>query len=170
MMIHDITEKAGAYRNRKRVGRGIGSGSGKTCGRGHNGAGSRSGASSPAYREGGQMPFFRRMAKRGFTNAPFKTRYTIVNLSAIEKRFEDGETVTPETLVKAGLIRSTKLPVKVLGDGEITKKLQVTAAKFTASASEKISKAGGSATVQEHRSRGKVSDSVPEVTEANAQD
>lgn len=168
MMIHEITEKAGAYRNRKRVGRGIGSGHGKTSGRGHNGAGSRSGAKRPPTREGGQLPFFRRMAKRGFTNAPFMKQFAIVNLSALEARFEDGESVTPETLVKVGLIRNTKLPVKVLGDGELTKKLQVTASKFTASAAGKIEKAGGSVTVALHRSRGKVEGEVPQVTESGA--
>ncbi|QDU71758.1 50S ribosomal protein L15 [Mucisphaera calidilacus] len=168
MMIHEITEKAGAYRNRKRLGRGVGSGHGKTAGRGHNGAGSRSGFRRPPTREGGQMPFFRRMAKRGFTNAAFKKYFAIVNLSALEARFEDGESVTPESLVKVGLIRNTKLPVKILGDGDLTKKLVVTAAKFTAAAAGKIEKAGGSVTVVAPQAKVKVSGEVPEVTEAGA--
>ena len=151
MMIHEITEIVGPHKARKRIGRGIGSGHGKTSGRGHNGAGSRSGFSSPAHREGGQLPFFRRMAKRGFTNAPFRKHFATVNLRSIDARFEDGEAVSPETLVKVGLIRNTKLPVKILADGEITKKLNVTAAKFTQAASDKITKAGGSITVDTGR-------------------
>lgn len=149
MMIHEITEKVGAHKKRKRVGRGIGSGHGKTAGRGHNGAGSRSGATGSirAGREGGQMPLFRRVAKRGFSNANFKTLYSVVNIHAIDSRFEDGAEVNPDMLVKVGLIRDTKLPVKVLGTGETTKKLQVTAAAFSSSAQEKITKAGGSVNV-----------------------
>ena len=149
MMIHEITEKVGAHKKRKRVGRGIGSGHGKTAGRGHKGAGSRSGATGSirAGREGGQMPLFRRVAKRGFSNANFKTHYAVVNIHAIDSRFEDGAEVNPDMLVKVGLIRDTKLPVKVLGTGETTKKLQVTAASFSSSAQEKITKAGGSVNV-----------------------
>ena len=149
MMIHEITAKVGSHKKAKRVGRGIGSGSGKTCGRGHNGAGSRSGwtGSIRASREGGQMPLFRRMAKRGFSNAQFMKHFAVVNLKAIESRFDNGAEVNPEMLVKAGLIKNTKLPVKVLGEGEITKKLSVTAAAFSKAATEKIAKAGGSATV-----------------------
>jgi large subunit ribosomal protein L15 len=93
------------------------------------------------------MPWFRRLPKRGFTNAMFRTDYAVVNLSAIDARFDDGAEVNPAMLVKAGLLRSTRDPVKVLGRGETTKKLKVTAAAFSASAKEKIEKAGGSVTV-----------------------
>lgn len=151
MMIHEITEKVGAHKKRKRVGRGVGSGHGKTAGRGHKGAGSRSGfgGSVRASREGGQMPLFRRFPKRGFTNARFRTTYAIVNLKAIDARFDDGAEVNPEMLVKVGLIRDASLPVKVLAEGEIKKKLTVSAAKFSAAAKQKIEKAGGAATVIE---------------------
>lgn len=147
MMIHDVTEKAGKYKKRKRVGRGPGSGRGKTCGRGHKGAGSRSGFSHRGSFEGGQMPLFRRVPKRGFSNVQFRTEYAIINVKALDARFNDGDEVTADTLVQAGLIRSTKLPVKVLGEGDTSKKLKVTAAKFSAAAREKIEKAGGSVTV-----------------------
>lgn len=149
MMIHELTPKAGRYKRKKRLGRGIGSGHGKTSGRGTKGAGSRSGWSGSirASREGGQTPFFTRFAKRGFNNANFTTRYAIVNVRDLDKLFSDGAEVNPEMLVKVGLIRNTKLPVKILGTGETGKKLSVTAAAFTATAKEKIEKAGGSATV-----------------------
>ncbi len=149
MMIHEITEKVGKHKKRKRVGRGPGSGSGKTCGRGHNGAGSRSGATGSirASREGGQNPLFRRVAKRGFSNVLFKKQFAVVNISALDARFDDGAEVNAQMLVKVGLIRDAKLPVKVLGKGEISKKLSVTAASFSKSAEEKINKAGGSATI-----------------------
>lgn len=147
MMIHEVTPKAGRYRKRKRVGRGIGSGHGKTCGRGTKGAGSRSGYSMRPTREGGQTPFFRRLPKRGFSNFKFRTAYAVVNVQALEARFEDGAEVNAEMLVKAGLIPNTKLPVKILGTGAISKRLSVTAAAFSQSASEKIAAAGGTATV-----------------------
>ncbi|HEX7009928.1 MAG TPA: 50S ribosomal protein L15 [Phycisphaeraceae bacterium] len=149
MMIHEITPKAGAYKKAKRLGRGIASGHGKTCGRGAKGAGSRSGwtGSIRASREGGQMPLFRRIPKRGFSNFKFRTEYAVVNLRALDARFQDGAQVSPDLLVKAGLIPDTRLPVKILGDGQITKKLQVTAAAFSKTAREKIEQAGGTATV-----------------------
>jgi len=149
MMIHEVTEKVGKHKKRKRVGRGVGSGRGKTCGRGHNGAGSRSGATGSirASREGGQTPLFRRVAKRGFSNVLFKKHFAIVNVAALDARFDDGAEVNAQMLVKAGLIRDDKLPVKVLGQGETKKKFSVTAASFSKSAQEKITQAGGSATV-----------------------
>lgn len=149
MMIHEITPLAGAHKKRKRIGRGIGSGHGKTSGRGHKGAGSRSGASGSirSSREGGQIPFFRRVAKRGFSNVNFATEYAVVNVRALEARFDDGAEVNPEMLAKVGLIRDTSLPVKVLGNGDVKKKLQVTAASFSQAAQDKITKAGGSVTV-----------------------
>ena len=147
MMIHEVTEKAGRYKRAKRVGRGIGSGKGKTCGRGHKGAGSRSGAtgSIKSWREGGQIPFFARFPRRGFSNALFSKQFHIVNLDDLEARFDADQQVTPELMAKTGIIRNTKLPVKVLGHGKLTKSLKVTAAKFSKSASEAIGKAGGEA-------------------------
>ena len=146
MMIHEITSKVGRYKGRKRVGRGTGSGMGKTCGRGHKGAGSRSGSKRRAYFEGGQMTWVRRMPKRGFTNSQFRTDYHVVNLKTLEDRCEDGATVTAETLAKAGIIRDTKKPLKILGEGELTKRLDVTATKLSKSASAKIAAAGGNVT------------------------
>ncbi len=147
MMIHDITKQVGPHKKRKRVGRGMGSGRGKTCGRGHNGAGSRagSGGSIRAGREGGQMPLFRRFPKRGFSNALFRKHYHAINVKALEARFESGADVTPDTLVSVGLIPNTKLPVKVLGEGELSKKLNITVAAYSASAKQKIADAGGTA-------------------------
>ncbi len=147
MMIHEITKEAGAHKRRKRVGRGIGSGHGKTCGRGHKGAGSRSGHSHRANFEGGQMQFFRRIPKRGFSNANFRKVFAVINIKALENRFDDGAEVNADMLVKVGLIPDTKTPVKILGEGDISKKLVVTAAAFSKGAIEKLEKAGGSATV-----------------------
>ena len=145
MMIHDITVLVGKHKKKKRIGRGIGSGHGKTSGRGHKGAGSRSGwggSIAPGY-EGGQMPLFRRIPKRGFSNARFKKVFAVVNLRSIEARFENGAQVNPETLKKAGLIPSVLTPVKILGEGDLTKKFNVTAAAFSQAAGDKIAKAGG---------------------------
>jgi len=150
MMIHDITALAGKYKSRKRIGRGRGSGHGKTSGRGHNGAGSRAGYSRKAAFECGQMPFFRRMPKRGFNNANFTTNFWIANLRDIVAHpdFEKGGDVSAESLAAAGLIRDTSRPLKVLGDlGEaesLAVKLKVTAARVTGSARAHIEKAGGS--------------------------
>lgn len=132
----------GATRERKRVGRGPGSGNGKTAGRGHKGAQSRSGYSYKRGFEGGQMPLHRRLPKRGFTNA-FRTEYAVVNLDQLEERFEAGATVTPDTLREAGLVRSRKAPIKVLARGEVTKALTVHAHKFSGKAAEKLAASGG---------------------------
>ena len=145
MMIHEITEQAGRYKRRKRIGRGPGSGTGKTSGRGHKGYGSRSGNTAP--HEGGRIPMFKRFPKRGFSNANFMQRFALVNLKAIDARFNAGETVDADALAKVGLIRDTKLPVKVLGEGELTKGVTVVAAAFSKSASEKIGNAGGKAEI-----------------------
>ncbi|MEO1235600.1 MAG: 50S ribosomal protein L15 [Planctomycetota bacterium] len=145
MMIHEVTEKVGRHKRRKRVGRGVGSGHGKTAGRGHKGYGSRSGNSAP--HEGGRIPMWKRFPKRGFSNVNFATTFAVVNLKAIDARFNEGEEVNADTLVKLGLVRDAKLPVKVLGQGELTKKLTVTAAAFSKSAAEKITAAGGEAKV-----------------------
>ncbi len=147
MMIHEITIKVGKYKARKRIGRGEGSGHGKTSGRGHKGAASRSGWKRRLGYEGGQMPLIRRMPKRGFTNAPFRRLFHVVNIKQLEERFEDGATITPAALAEAGIIRDTSLPLKVLGDGTLSRKLDVTAAKFSASARAKIEQAGGTITI-----------------------
>lgn len=144
MMIHEITERAGRYKTRKRIGRGEGSGRGGTSTRGHKGASSRAGWSRKPGYEGGQMPLFRRLPKRGFTNTNFRRLYHIVNIKTLESHMDDGTDVTVDALVTARVVRDAKLPLKVLGEGELTKKLNVTAARFSASARRKIEAAGGS--------------------------
>ena len=146
MLNYEITSVVGKDKARKRIGRGVGSGHGKTCGRGHKGAGSRSGFKSVSLFEGGQMPLFRRLPKRGFSNYKFARRYEIVNVSQLE-RFEDGVAVGTEELSNAGLIGNGKSKVKILGDGELTKKLQVIAHKFSKKAEQKIVASGGTAEV-----------------------
>lgn len=147
MQLSDILKQAGRNKKRRRVGRGPGSGKGKTCGRGHNGAGSRAGAKRRGMSEGGQMPLFRRLPKRGFNNANFTIRYNIVNVSDLEDRFEAGSHVTGAMLLEVGLIRRAKLGLKILGYGELKKSLTVEAAKFSKQAAEKIVAAGGNAKV-----------------------
>ena len=147
MHIAEITKLAGADRRPKRVGRGEGSGSGKTSGRGTKGAGARTGWKQRGLQEGGQMPAFRRMPKRGFSNAQFEVRYSVVNVAALEEAYPANTHVTPQALRESGLIRNLRFPVKVLGDGSLTKKLTVEAAKFSRSAMEKIKQAGGEARV-----------------------
>lgn len=148
MMIHEITEMVGANKRRKRVGRGRSSGHGKTSGRGQKGATSRSGYTFRAGYEGGQRPFAQRIAKRGFSNVQFATEYHVVNLQSLESRCEPGTEVNIEMLARLGLVRDARLPLKVLGHGELSKKLTVVAAKFSASAKAKIEKAGGSVVEQ----------------------
>jgi len=143
MYIHEITSIAGASRKRKRVGRGTGSGHGKTSGRGHKGDRSRSGFTLPLVFEGGQMPLFRRLPKRGFSNVNFATRYEVVNVSHLDRIFADGAQVGLAEMVGAGLVDSLSSRVKVLGDGDMTKKLTVSAHKFSKSAEQKISGCGG---------------------------
>jgi len=142
MLNHEITSVVGKHTRRRRVGRGSGSGHGKTCGRGHKGAGSRAGSTSVSLYEGGQMPLFRRLPKRGFNNYNFANRCEIVNVCQLE-RFEDGAIVGVEQLSGAGLIDSIKSKVKILGKGDLTKKLQVTAHKFSRNAEQKIAPSGG---------------------------
>ncbi len=147
MQLSDILKQAGRNKKRRRIGRGPGSGKGKTCGRGHNGAGSRAGSKRRGMSEGGQMPLFRRLPKRGFNNANFETRYNIVNVADLEDRFEAGAHVTDAALLAVGLIRNVKLGLKILGDGALTKSLTVEAAKFSKQAAQKIAAAGGDAKV-----------------------
>ncbi|MHC4520724.1 MAG: 50S ribosomal protein L15 [Planctomycetota bacterium] len=145
MLSHEITSVVGKHKTRKRVGRGRGTGVGKTCGRGHKGSRSRAGAMLLSLYEGGQMPLFRRLPKRGFNNKQFARRFEIVNVSALE-RFEDGAQVGVEQLSEAGLVPGVQSRVKILGDGELTKRLQVAAHKFSKTAEEKIVGCGGTAT------------------------
>ncbi len=147
MMIHDVTALAGKYKQRKRVGRGRASG-GKRAGRGQKGAGSRAGYSRLAQFEGGQMPYFRRLRKYGFTNANFMTHFWIVNLRDIVAHpdFASGGDVNAESLIKAGLIRDTSRPLKILGDtGEapLSVKLTVNANRMSANARKQVEGAGG---------------------------
>lgn len=146
MLSHEITSVAGRYKKRKRIGRGPGSGHGKTSGRGHKGSLSRSGAFHKTLHEGGQLPIFRRVPKDGFSNAKFQCRYVIVNIGQLEK-FEDGASVGLESLTQAGLIDGVSGKVKILGDGELTKRLDVSAHKFSKSAVQKIAACGGKTTV-----------------------
>lgn len=143
MIISDVHQGVHTQKPRKRVGRGIGSGHGKTCGRGHKGAGSRSGHKRHFGFEGGQMPLFRRIAKRGFNNNQFALRVAEVNLAALEQAFEPGAQVTPELLVDKGLAKGRFDEIKILGNGQLSKPLQVTAHRFSASAEQKILAAGG---------------------------
>ncbi len=144
MELHTLKPPAGSKKKRRRVGRGPGSGSGKTSGRGHKGAGARSGFKRKPGREGGQMPLHRRLPKRGFTNI-FKKEYQIVNLADLA-RCEAGD-VTGETLKKAGLVNKPDLPIKFLGNGNIDKAYNVKAQAFSKTAREKIEAAGGKAEV-----------------------
>ena len=141
MKIHELTPAADSNKAVKRIGRGHGSGNGKTAGKGHKGQNARSGGGVRIGFEGGQMPLARRIPKRGFNNI-FATKYAIVNVSDLNK-FKDGTVVDTELLVASGLVKKVNDGVKILGNGELTAKLTVKAAKFSQSAVEKIEKAGG---------------------------
>lgn len=143
MMIHDVHQDVHTQPNRKRVGRGIGSGHGKTSGRGHKGASSRSGYKRHFGRAGGQMPLMRRVAKRGFSNAQFQIVIAEVNVAALSAAFAAGTIVTPELMAEKGLAKGRFQVVKILGNGEIDKPLTVSAHRFSASAEQKIAAAGG---------------------------
>jgi len=145
MLSNEITAIVGAERRRRRIGRG--KSRGKTCGRGHKGCGSRAGFSVRPNYEGGQMPLFRRLPKRGFSNYNFARRYEIVNVAQLETVFEDGSAVNISELAGAGLVDSVKSKVKILGSGELTKKLNVTAHKFSRTAEQKIAGCGGVASI-----------------------
>jgi len=146
MKLNSIQQPAGAVKTRTRVGRGIATGSGKTSGKGHKGQKARSGYSRKAGFEGGQLMLYRRLPKRGFTNAPFKVVYATVNVSDLNN-FEDGAVVTLELLRDMGFIKNNKYGLKVLGNGELTKKITVKANKFSSTAVEKIENIGGKAEV-----------------------
>ena len=144
----ELTLKApvGANKKKRIVGRGSSSGRGTTAGRGNKGQQSRSGGKVYIGFEGGQMPLFRRIAQRGFSNYPFKKEFDIVNLCDIEAKYADGETVNKETLVAKGLVKNSAVLIKVLGNGDLTKKVTVAVDKVSASAQEKIEKIGGTVT------------------------
>ena len=152
-MAHDFNLHApkGANKKKKMLGRGQGSGHGTTSGKGNKGQKARSGGKTYVGFEGGQMPLYRRLAQRGFSNHPFRKTFQIVNLSEIDKRFDDGETVDEVSLFNKGLIKGKKkngafaadYPVKILGNGNLTKKLKVNIGAMSASAMEKIKSAGG---------------------------
>ena len=145
MKLHDLKPAVGATTAPKRLGRGVGSGLGKTSGKGHKGAKARSGGGKRPGFEGGQMPLTMRLPKRGFTNI-FRKEYVAINVDRLEI-FEDGMVVTPVTLIEYGIIKNVQDGVKILGNGEITKKLTVQANKFSESAKQKIEAAGGKAEV-----------------------
>jgi large subunit ribosomal protein L15 len=145
MLSHEITSVVGKHKARKRKGRGRGTGLGKTAGRGSKGSLSRAGAMRYSLYAGGQIPLFRHLPKRGFNNKNFATRFEVVNVAQLE-RFEDGALVGVEQLSRAGLIPGVASRVKILGDGELTKKLQVAAHKFSKTAEQKIVDCGGTAT------------------------
>ncbi len=145
MKLHELAPAFGSTTAAKRLGRGIGSGLGKTSGKGHKGAKARSGGGKRPGFEGGQMPLVRRLPKRGFTNV-FRTEYVAINVDRLNI-FEDGTLVTPVELIEAGIIKNVLDGVKIMGNGELTKKLTVVAAKFTATAKEKIEAVGGKAEV-----------------------
>ena len=145
MKLDSLKPSKGSTKNKKRIGRGHGSGLGKTSGRGHKGAGQRSGNKRRAWFEGGQMPLARRLPRRGFTNI-FKEEIQIVNISDLN-RIEKNSEIDPVVLQESGMIRSSLKPVKILGEGDIDKKINVTASAFSASAKNKIEKAGGTATI-----------------------
>ena len=146
MDLSNLAPAPGATKKRKRVGRGPGSGHGKTSARGHKGRGARSGGNTPPGYEGGQMPLQRRLPKFGFHN-PFRREFSVVNIGELEARFEAGAVVDGEALRAAGLIRNLNHPIKILADGTLTKALTVKAHKFSAAATERVQAAGGTAEV-----------------------
>ena len=145
MKMHELSPAPGSNRDVKRIGRGHGSGNGKTAGKGHKGQNARSGGGVRPGFEGGQMPLTRRLPKRGFTNI-FATKYATINVGDLN-RFEDGAVVDEAAIVAAGLVKKTMDGIKVLGNGELEKKLTVNAKAFSASAKQKIEAAGGKAEV-----------------------
>ena len=142
MELQDLVCTEGSKKNSKRVGRGHGSGWGKTAGKGHKGQNARSGGGVRVGFEGGQLPLFRRLPKRGFSNAKFKIRYAVINLSDLDK-FAEGTIVTPELLKEMGVIKNSLDGIKVLGNGKLTKKLTVKANKFSETAKKEIEALGG---------------------------
>ena len=147
MKIHELTPAADSNKAVKRIGRGHGSGNGKTAGKGHKGQNARSGGGVRLGFEGGQLPLYRKLPKRGFKNR-FAVNYAIVNVATLNDKFNDGDTVNLDALMAAGIVRKSLDGLKVLGNGEITKKLTVEASVFSATAKEKIEAAGGKTEVK----------------------
>ena len=145
MRLHELIDSNGANRPKRRLGKGEGNGHGKTCGRGHKGSKARSGYSIQPGFEGGQMPLYRKLPQRGFSNFKFHKGYAIVNLGDLARLEEGVAEVDRAVLVKAGLVRDNALPLKVLGNGDVARALKVRAASFSASAKSKIEAAGGEA-------------------------
>ncbi len=164
MRLHDIKPAPGSTKRRKRVGRGESSGHGKTSGRGHKGQKARSGSAIKPGFEGGQMPMHRRLPKRGFSNAAFRTEYAVVNLDLIGERFDDGALINEESLRKAGLVRGLRGikwdGIKLLAVGDVTKKFTVEVDKASATAKDKIEKAGGTLTIVKGKRKKKKTDAV----------
>ena len=146
MKLHELSKVEGSTHRRKVVGRGPGSGHGKTSGRGEKGQKARSGGGVHIWFEGGQTPLYKRLPRRGFSNARFATRYAVVNVSDLN-RFKDGEVVTPELLIESGLVKKELNGIKILGNGTLEKKLTVKANRFTNSAINKIEELGGTTEV-----------------------
>lgn len=146
MKLHELQANQGAKQTKKRVGRGPGSGLGKTSGKGHKGQNARSGGGVRPVFEGGQLPLYRRLPKRGFSNAMFKTRYAVINVEDLN-RFDEGTTVTPALLKEVGMVKQQLDGIKVLGSGKLEKKLTIQAHKFSRSAMEKINESGSKAEV-----------------------
>lgn len=142
MKLHTLKPAEGAVKNRKRLGRGSSSGTGKTSGKGHKGQKARSGGGVPAWFEGGQLPLYRRLPKRGFNNSNFTTRYAVINLSDLNN-FDNGTEVSPELLIETRIVRKQLDGIKVLGNGTLEKKLTVRAHKFSETAKKAIEAAGG---------------------------
>ncbi|MEO0240322.1 MAG: 50S ribosomal protein L15 [candidate division WOR-3 bacterium] len=149
MTLSNLRPNPGAKKRKKRVGRGIGSGHGKTSGRGTKGAGARSGKEKGPWFEGGQTPLYRRLPKKGFKN-PFKREYAIVNIETLSKKFNENEEVNPQILIERRIVKK-KLPVKVLGKGEINKPIILKVHAISSSAKEKIEKAGGKVEIIEEK-------------------
>ena len=149
MRLHDIKPRSGAKHRRKRLGSGESSGLGKTCGRGHKGQKSRSGGGPRSTFEGGQMPLYRRLPKRGFNNARFKKIYAVINVGMLDEVFEDGTLINEEVLRANGIVKGKYDGIKILGSGNISKKLKFSVDKVSDSAKDKIEKAGGNISKKE---------------------
>lgn len=146
MKLHELKKNPGATHSKKIVGRGPGSGLGKTSGKGHKGQNARSGGGVRPVFEGGQLPLYRRLPKRGFSNAKFKTEYAVINVGDLN-RFDEGTVITPELLKETGIVKKQLAGIKVLGDGEIDKKITIRAHRFSSAALEKLEKSGSKAEV-----------------------
>jgi large subunit ribosomal protein L15 len=149
MRLHDIKPRTGAKHRRKRLGCGESSGLGKTCGRGHKGQKSRSGGGPRSTFEGGQMPLYRRLPKRGFNNARFKKIYAVINVGMLDEVFEDGAEINEEVLRANGIVKGKYDGIKILGSGNLSKKFEFSVDKVSDSAKEKIEKAGGNISKKE---------------------